>query len=51
LAAPEQKLKAHLRKSAARSFDALFMAIGDVCRLFDPDECWDFFKAAGYASD
>ena len=45
------KLKAHLRKSAARSFDALFKAIGDICRLFDPDECWNFFKAAGYASD
>lgn len=45
------KLKAHLRRIAARSFDALFDAIGDVCRLFDPSECWNFFKAAGYASD
>jgi hypothetical protein len=26
-------------------------ALGDACRLFDPNECWNFFKAAGYASD
>lgn len=45
------KLKAHLRRIAARSFDALFEAIGDVYRLFKPSECWNFFKSAGYASD
>jgi transposase len=45
------KLKAHLRRIAARNFDDLFAAIGDVCRLFEPNECWNFFKAAGYASD
>jgi hypothetical protein len=43
------KLKAHLRKASARTFDALIDAIGDVCALFDPDECWNFFKAANYA--
>jgi len=45
------KLKAHLRRIAARSFNTLIDAIGDICRLFDPDECRNFFKAAGYASD
>jgi transposase len=45
------KLKAHLRGIAARSFDTLISAIGDVCQLFEPNECWNFFKAAGYASD
>jgi transposase len=45
------KLKAHLRRIAARTFDALFKAIGDVCRMFEPAECRAFFKAAGYASD
>ena len=45
------KLKAHLRKAAARTFDALIDAIGDICRLYDPDECWNYFKAAGYGSD
>ncbi len=24
-------------------------AIGDICDLFDPQECWHFFKAAVYA--
>lgn len=45
------KLKAHLRGAAARTFDALWAALGDICALFDPEECWNFFKAAGYASD
>jgi len=45
------KLKAHLRKAAARTFDALIDALGDICRLYQPDECWNYFKAAGYASD
>jgi transposase len=45
------KLKAHLRKAAARSYDALWKAIGNVCDLFERDECWNYFKAAGYASD
>jgi len=45
------KLKAHLRRIGARTFDALFQALGDICDLFDPDECWNFLKAAGYASD
>ncbi len=45
------KLKAHLRAAAARTFDALWTALGDICALFEPIECWNFFKAAGYASD
>lgn len=43
------KLKAHLRKAAARTFDALFDAISDICDLFQPNECRNYFKAAGYA--
>ena len=42
------KLTADLRRIRARTFDALFLALGDICGLFDPDECWNFFKAAGY---
>ncbi len=42
------KLKAHLRRLAVRSFDALWRAVGDVCDLFSPDECLNFFHAAGY---
>lgn len=45
------KLKAHLRRIGARSYDALIEAIGDVCDLYQPKECQNFFKAAGYASD
>lgn len=45
------KLKAHLRKASARTFDALFDAIGDICSLYEPTECLNYFKAAGYASD
>lgn len=45
------KLKAHLRKAAARTFDALCDAIGDICKLYQPEECWNYFKEAGYASD
>ena len=30
------KLKAHLRKAAARTFDALIGALGDICQLFEP---------------
>lgn len=45
------KLKAHLRKAAARTFDALIEALGDICRLFQPPECWNYFVKAGYGSE
>lgn len=45
------KLKAHLRKAGARAFDTLWKAIGDICGLYQPEECWNYLKAAGYASD
>jgi hypothetical protein len=45
------KLKAHLRKKAARTFDTLCEALGDICHLFEPAECRNFFKAAGYEAD
>jgi transposase len=44
------KLKAHLRKAKARTLDALWRAVGDICDLFDPQACWNYLKAAGYAS-
>jgi transposase len=43
------KLKAHLRARAVRTIDDLWRAIGDICELFDAEECANFFKAAGYA--
>lgn len=45
------KLKALLRKKAARTFDAIATALGDICDLFDPLQCRNFFKAAGYEAD
>lgn len=45
------KLEALLRKKAARTFDAISTAIGDICHLFDPIQCRNFFKAAGYEAD
>ncbi len=45
------KLKAHLRAAGARTFETVWTALGDICRLFEPDECWNFFKQAGYASE
>lgn len=43
------KLKAHLRKIDARTFDHLITALGDICDLFSAGECWNYLKAAGYA--
>ena len=45
------KLKAHLRAAAARTFDALWRAIGNICDLFTRNECWNYLKDAGYACD
>jgi transposase len=45
------KLKAHLRAAEARTYEALWKAIGDICSLFEEQECSNYFKAAGYASD
>lgn len=42
------KLKAYLRARAVRTIDALWKAIGDICGLFDPIECRNYFAAAGY---
>ena len=42
------KLKAHLRKAAARTFDEVWNAIGQICDLFSPQECRNYFKACGY---
>ncbi len=44
------KLKAHLRKAAARTDEALWKAVGDICAMFAPEECWNFFKAQNYVA-
>ena len=45
------KLKALIRQTPARTYDELWKAVGTVCSLFTPDECYNFFKAAGYETD
>ena len=45
------KLKALLRKTAARTIDDLWKAIGDAIPLFTPQECANYFTAAGYEPD
>jgi transposase len=45
------KLKALIRKAAARTYDQLWHAAGHVCDLFSEEECYNFFKAAGYRAD
>lgn len=41
------KLKTLLRKAKARTYDDLWKAVGTVCGLFTPNECWNYFKATG----
>jgi len=45
------KLKAHLRRIKARSFDCLNKAVGDICDLFPQHECTAYFKAAQYVAE
>lgn len=45
------KLKTLIRKAAARTYDDLWAAVGHVCNLFSDEECFNFFKAAGYETN
>ena len=45
------KLKALIRKAAARSYDELWKAAGAACKLFTGEECENFFQAAGYGTN
>ena len=45
------KLKAHLRRRKARTFDALFQSVAQTCDLFPQEEGRNLFIAAGYAAD
>ena len=45
------KLKTLIRKAAARTYDQLWAAVGQVCDLFSDEECYNYFKAAGYEAD
>lgn len=45
------KLKAHIRKAAARTQEALYAAVANALKTFQPDECANFFAHAGYDLD
>jgi len=45
------KLKAHLRAVEARTIGELWRSIGDICDLYTPTQCSNYFKAAGYGYD
>jgi hypothetical protein len=45
------RLKALIRKAAARTYDRLWNKVGQVCSLFKEEECYRFFKAAGCDAD
>ena len=42
------KLKSHLRKAAKRSLEGLWTEIGEALETFTPNQCANFFQAAGY---
>lgn len=42
------KLKALLRKAAARTVEALWALVGEILRRLDPDECRNYLAHAGY---
>lgn len=45
------KVKAWLRRIAARTPDTLVAAIGDALRAVDLDECRNYFRSCGYATN
>ncbi len=44
------KLKTLLRKAAERSVEAVWRRIGTLLDRFSPDECYNYFRNAGYVS-
>ena len=42
------KMKAQLRQAAERTVDGLWSAIGRITGMFSPQECENYFAAAGY---
>ena len=41
------KLKAHLRRMKARTFDTLFESIAETCKLFPQQACQNCFRGRG----
>ena len=45
------KLKAHLRRIGARTIDDIWRVVGSICDLYSPEECQNYFNAAGHGYD
>ena len=45
------KLKAHLRKAAIRTYDALCDEIGRIIKTISPKECQNYITNSGYACE
>jgi len=45
------KVKAWLRRVAARTFDAIGQALVDVLRTVEPAECANYFRSCGYNTE
>ena len=45
------KLKSMLRKTAARTVNALWTAISQIIDTYTPEECTNYFSAAGYDTE
>ncbi len=43
------KLKTFLRQQPERTIEGLWTRIGRLLEAFSPDECANYFRAAGYA--
>ncbi len=43
------KPKTHPRAAAARTFNGLWRATGNICNLFKKTGCWNYLKKAAYA--
>ncbi len=43
------KLKVHLRRLKARSFERILKTAGSICNLFTSTECENYLHAADYA--
>jgi transposase len=44
------KLKTLLRKAELRTVEETWRGIGELCHIFEPRECANYFRNAGYAS-
>jgi transposase len=42
------KLKTMLRKLKSRTMEDLWKSLGELCDIFSPEECKNYFKHAGY---